>query len=273
MNDVHCCRFFIYTTEMENDCIELPQSLFSYLSGAEDSSNFVVSVSALANVKHAEQLLVEPVTVEDWELLQLDAAWLEAGGLLNQISIVYPNQVVPLLLSNGSDRAHARVMPGPSFERKSAWHTEDGQYPCLCLLAETEIVIQPKLRKTSESEGELRLRTMPCREDYSGAMLQLAEILAERSPLISVHENTIAIHPTTLLELYRLSKMDRTTARSDTLPIAELRHISTFGPSSSEPSLVAVAQSDVVSKDCIGTFFKYSSYCVQASMTMRSKPC
>ena len=56
--------------------------------------------------------MVEPVTVEDWELLQLDAAWLEGGGLLRQVSLVYPNQVVPLRLSNGSDLVRVRVLPG-----------------------------------------------------------------------------------------------------------------------------------------------------------------
>ena len=251
MNDLFL--FNCYSIGNESDFIELPPSLFSHLSGSNDFSNLVVTVGALPSVEHAAQLLVEPVTFEDWELLQMNAAWLEGGGLLNQISIVYPNQVVPLLLSNGSDRAHARVLSGPNFDRKSSWLKEHSNCPCLCLLAETEIVIQPKLRETAKGEGKLKLRTMPCLEDYYGAMLQLAEILADRSPLISVHENTIALHPTTFLELYQLSKLDST--RSDSLPIiAEVRHISAFCSSPSEPSFVAVAQSDFVPKGWIGKF-------------------
>ena len=41
---------------------------------------------------------VEPLTVSEWEIIECHALFLENGGLLNQISIVYPNQILELKL-------------------------------------------------------------------------------------------------------------------------------------------------------------------------------
>ena len=108
------------------------------------------------------------------------------------------------------------------------------------------MVIQPKPWKKAET-SDLQLRTIPCREDYAGSMLQLAEFLSDRSSLISVQENTVVLHPTALSKLVRKSSIDGPH-------IAELRVISQVGSTPSQASLVAVAESTCVAEDCVGKF-------------------
>jgi hypothetical protein len=74
-----------------------------------DDDDFFVHVWALPFVPNATQVHVEPCSPTDWHLMQQNAAWLEGGeeeddgrgsdgaaGLLHQVSIVYPGQVLSL---------------------------------------------------------------------------------------------------------------------------------------------------------------------------------
>jgi hypothetical protein len=73
-----------------------------------DNDKDYVHVWALSQVPNATQVHVEPCSRADWELIQQHAAWLEgvggdgeengnsSGGLLQQVSIVYPGQVLSL---------------------------------------------------------------------------------------------------------------------------------------------------------------------------------
>ena len=245
--------------------IELPNSIFTSLLGIddddEDVDTLLVSVTALSSVPNATRLSVEPVSMEDWELLQWDATWLEGGGLLQQISLVYPNQVVPLQLSNGIDVARVRVLPGRSnFERTTAvWPGEDDSERCCCLrlLAETEIVVTPKPRKCLADDA-VSLRSIPCRQDYTNnsAMLELADLLDK--PLVSVAPNTVVLNPVTLARLQGSSPSTVSTGSDGAGIIAEVRldsiSSSTDGSVSAHPqtAIVGVASSTAIPEDCIG---------------------
>ena len=238
-----------------------------------------VQVLAPHSVHDATRVSVEPVTVEDWELLQLDAAWLEGGGLLRQVSLVYPDQVVPLRLS-GSDVARVRVMPGDTLERTAVWPDEDDEECCWRLRADTEIVVTPKPRP-STTTAEIVLRTIPCRQDYccmeeadddndasssSSAMLELAALL-DQTLVRVVAPNTVVLHPSTLV---RLQGSSLSSAEDEVLAekeeeddtgfiIAEVRLIDSNNgfPDSEElppetTAIVGVATSTAVPEDCMG---------------------
>lgn len=159
--------------------IELPEQICS----SRDSQ---VSVSALAEIRDITSVEVEPLTVEDWEMLEVHAGWLENGGLLSQITVVYPNQVLRLVINGGTDTATIRVVKTGD----STWE------PCACgrLVAKTEIHVQPKPRHASRASVSLRL--LPCSDDYSLNMIKLAE--RENITLPVVAPSLMAVHPSTL---------------------------------------------------------------------------
>jgi len=182
---VHCSHssaVVSFADEAEN-YIDLPPGLLS------TSSNTFVNVKPLESVSIATDLLVEPVTTADWELVELDAAWLENGGLLQQVSVVYVNQIIPLVLSNKKDVARIRVLP-PTCQQASLWPDES---PCLRLVADTRVIVAPKPRK---HEFDPKLRLYPTREDCGDAEIQLASHLGVG--LVSIDQCTVAIHPNTL---------------------------------------------------------------------------
>jgi len=214
------------------------------------------------------------VAVEDWELLQLNAAWLEGGGLLRQVSLVYPNQVVPLRLS-GSDVARVRVLPGDTLERTAVWPGEDEEECCCCwrLRADTEIVVTPKPRP-STTTAEIVLRTIPCRQDYCyteeeddgndapstpSAMLELAALL-DQSLVSVVAPNTVILHPSTLVRLQADDDILADKDDADTgVIVAEARLIdSNNGAPDSEEippetkAIVGVTTSTAVPEACMG---------------------
>ena len=53
-------------------------------------------VRILPSVTDAPHVTVVPLTTRDWKLLQAHAAWLEQGAWLQQVSIVYVGQVIPI---------------------------------------------------------------------------------------------------------------------------------------------------------------------------------
>jgi len=63
---------------------------------------------------------VEPLTLSEWEMLECHAHFLEQGGILGQVSIVYPNQILHLKLNNTMECSIVRlkVLPG-SFIRSN----------------------------------------------------------------------------------------------------------------------------------------------------------
>lgn len=167
----------------DEDVIELPLDLHPSLATEFNIAvePIRVSVRPLPDVPIAEQVTFEPLTTSDWELIEMEASVLEDGGLLNQITIVYPGQVFPLRL----------VSPGESYSgglKSAAWIkvvAEDGfasslvqndsdetdsmfardtdssqselcdvHYNCLRLMAETEVSVIPKPRLKNEDENE-----------------------------------------------------------------------------------------------------------------------
>jgi SpoVK/Ycf46/Vps4 family AAA+-type ATPase len=177
-----CCYFKIWDVEYnlllghDEDVIELPLDLHPSLASEFNTTSepIKVSVRPLPNVPVAEQVIFEPLSTSDWELIEMEASVLEDGGLLNQITIVYPGQVFPLRL----------VSPGESYSgglESAAWIrvvAEDGfdsdetdsifasdsdssqselcgvNYNCLRLMAETEVSVIPKPRLKNDDENE-----------------------------------------------------------------------------------------------------------------------
>jgi hypothetical protein len=141
-------------------------------------------VTALSFVADAGTLSVDPVSTRDWELLELYAGSLESGGLLNQVSIVYPGQVLSLSVGAGSDCARVRVN-----------YTCLEGYCCQRLVADTEITVVPKARANPPTPSP-PFRLVGTSDDFSPTMKTVAQL--EGVSLLSVPHGTMLIHPETV---------------------------------------------------------------------------
>ena len=80
---------------------------------------YYVDVQPLAEVANAVSIQIEPLSISDWELIDPNTQYLEEGGLLQQVSVVYPNQV--LCLKFETDLVKVRVLPGSFLLAKANW--------------------------------------------------------------------------------------------------------------------------------------------------------
>ena len=183
-----CC---LSSLRPDGDILELPASLIP--DGCSDHA--MVHVAALASVRDAEMLQVQPLTSADWELLETRAEFLEEGALLQQVSIVYAGQLIPLWVG-AKDVAWIRVLPD-NFEgtQDSVWPELDAAASqgsclslsattctgCLRLVRDTRICVAPKPRRPKEpSSMSPPLRVYTTQDDYCMPMLRLAESFGKR---------------------------------------------------------------------------------------------
>ena len=162
---------------------------------------------------------VEPITTSDWESLEVYAQALEDGGLLQQVSVIYPQQVVLLKVAD-SEMVQVRV------------HAEA---PCR-LLADTEVHVRPKPRKRKQS---LSLCVIPSWDDYSPAMQRLALESDEECKQILVSPCTVLVHPST---------MESWSVEHE--PIVKLRKVSSVDKGM---AVARLKSSELVPEDSIGT--------------------
>lgn len=142
-----------------------------------------VTVRPLLQLKDARSIEIIPLSVEDWEQIEVHAAWLENGGLLNQVSVVYPAQVLTLGIDT-MDTVRVKVVA-------------DWKEPCRRLVARSELCI-----KSIQRGGKLQMsppvQLMITRGDLSHEMLNLADRENIRLPVVPLR--TALINPR-LLEL------------------------------------------------------------------------
>ena len=173
----------LHCLSTDEDILELPGCLIPDECG--DYST--VHVSVLASVQDADMLQVEPLTSADWELLETRADFLEDGALLQQVSIAYAEQHIPLWVG-AKDVAWVRVLPcnfgGES--KDSVWpetcdDTSQKKAPstvnngCVRLVQDTQICVAPKPRRKKDASLSPPLRVYTTKSDYSTPMLELAE--------------------------------------------------------------------------------------------------
>jgi SpoVK/Ycf46/Vps4 family AAA+-type ATPase len=170
--------------------IELPLDLHPSLQSVFNSTSepILTSVRVLTNVPIAKRVTFEPLSVSDWEMIEMESTVLEDGGLLNQITVVSPDQVFPLNFGNfGSvessawikvvdDDTHTTDDCNSSFSSDSDMDesldfiddeiihtstTSNTDHRCVRLMAETEVVIIPKPRMRKAELNDVKTLLLP----------------------------------------------------------------------------------------------------------------
>ena len=146
-------------------------------------------------------MLVDPLTTEDWELLEIDSEAMEEGGLLNQISVVYLNQILELSIGKSNDLVRMKVKEieagSLTTTKSSIWpevvtaallssgeddKTMSTKPPCVLMMQDTEVVITPKQRTSKKTMSwSSPLRLIPSDEDWGVAVQVLSEIADVKS--------------------------------------------------------------------------------------------
>ena len=175
------------------DTIEVPRTMLSDISN--DIPDYV-SVHALSRIDYGNRVLVEPATVEDWELLDIYSNLIEEGGLLSQVSVIYPTQHLAIRI-DGVDRVKIRVSEvttrecsNPENDVHQIWpdFSSDGSNfsnrpkekkllpQCVLLIQDTEIIVEPKTRLTRKNTPWLDpLRLIPSDADWGASFEKLSK--------------------------------------------------------------------------------------------------
>lgn len=174
-----------------------------------------VFVSVIPHVLVAKEVTVETLSAQDWERLSQLSDWLEEGGFLDQVSLVYANQQIEIALPDGSV-AHVRILnveeDSPRGQASSLWPNEasfetmsDSIPPCRRIVADTELVLLPSALDDQSISPTFQLQA--AKEDYSFSMQRLHRALEATSPLVSCARDSVVMNPSDWTESHRFVRL------------------------------------------------------------------
>jgi Peroxisome biogenesis factor 1, N-terminal len=236
-------HFYLPTVD-DDKILDLPACLIP--KGC--SENSYVAVEILTSIQDAETLHVDPLTCEDWELLETRAQFLEDGALLQQVTVVYSEQILPLWVGK-QDVAWIRVLPENfTTEKVSGWPSSDEgeSEECIRLVRDTRVIVRPKTRREGEPLSYPCLRVFPTRQDYSTPANKLAESLGKKQ--VSTSPGTVVLHPEMRLQIPGLGL-------DDSSAVVVVRNSGMGSPPTDDPTHACILQvvfSDLVPAQFIG---------------------
>lgn len=157
---------------------------------------------------------MEPLSVQDWELLEIQSHVMEQGGLLKQVSVIYQGQLLTLCVGRGGDEVKMLVKDvagGLSRSGSSIWpnfvdqtfsvngyksSTAPPEQTLYALLVQgTEVVVVPKPRPPKQNiSWTPSLRLIPSERDWGDASDLLARLTGIKATRVApwsvvVHED------------------------------------------------------------------------------------
>eukprot|EP00903_Cladosiphon_okamuranus_P011980 g11251.t1 len=145
-------------SDAESGAIEVPLALARVigLAVALDSDAYLsVRAETAGYVPTASRVCLEPLSTNDWEILEANAEHLE-GQMLTQVCVAYTGQVMPIWVHNTSLIAlHVVSVETPGGGGGGGGGAVGA--PCVRLTADTEVAVTPKPRQRRRMrEGERR---------------------------------------------------------------------------------------------------------------------
>lgn len=188
---------------IDYDWIEVPRSLVpASLERSNYSEEAEVLLRILPSIWDAKEVTLHPLMEIDYEMLLRFSDWLEGGGLLHQVSVVYHGQILDIQLPDNCDaRAQVAAFDGeqqtdsPDHMLELDWPDEDKELPhsnlhdisslekactsprCRRLLENVRIVVlEPKIAENVDDESRaVVLLPCPCWQDYGPSMHLLSD--------------------------------------------------------------------------------------------------
>ncbi|KAG9320627.1 hypothetical protein KVV02_002807 [Mortierella alpina] len=158
-----------------------------------------VNIDFVKSVQDGISVNVAPYSEDDWEILELHAGYVE-DQMLNQIRILYPNQVVTMWV-NGRTLVRLRVLDiNPNA-------------PCVKLGANAEVIVAPMVRKvhgsrpTTLDNQDLSTHVQKLAQAQCLRVLALDEISDDLRESLPDHGPfTVQVHPDSWIEADLVSK-------------------------------------------------------------------
>ena len=163
----------------------------------------------MPHVKAAKEVTVEALSNQDWALIQQYSEWLENGGFLQQVSLVYTLQEIAIQLPHDSvawvrtvhvDKEHdtsKMIWPDDDDDHENdddGEHSHETMYRRI--LADTELVLLPAPTDNGNNDATVTtFRLQPALEEYSLSMQQLYGKLGGLPGLVPCSYGTIVLHP------------------------------------------------------------------------------
>ena len=164
---------------------------------------------------YATRVRVDPVTTEDWELLQIHAQVLENGALLKQVSILYQGQQLELRLAAMNQRQEDRIRvivkelsitvddmsssPWPELSSTNsdpsgdAYDDEPQSAIVAILSSNTEIIVTPMPQRAEETFDPMAwsepLQVIASAQDAFGLQA------FSSSSILGIHKSTPKVSP------------------------------------------------------------------------------
>jgi hypothetical protein len=167
------------------DWMELPVA-FARAVGLENASS--VGVELVSCVSNARRVVVEPLSSDDWDVVDLYAGHLE-NQLLHQVCIVHEGQIVPIWV-NEHNLVMLRVISAESYEAGGGHSV-----PCYRLTSGTEVEITPKPHAPPSTTSQMSpaaiwtscavaLRIQPLPEDFGQCSVSCALVNPDTPALL-----------------------------------------------------------------------------------------
>ena len=155
--------------KFSSDVVDIPRHMLP-------SAESVVSIKVVSAFDDVVKIQFQPLTSGDWKTIETSADWLASGEFLQQVSIVYPNQVLHLFMHDGEEM-RVRVLAEGLVTRDSPWpEIYEPTSVAVRLVADSEVVVVP-IEETQEI-CTTYFRVVPCLQEYSSATQDLAERLS-----------------------------------------------------------------------------------------------
>lgn len=190
----------------EADRIELPvqfaHDTINSNNNQGENKECILHASVIPTIPVATQLLVEPNTPDDWYALNAHADWLEDGGWLQQVSVVYSDQVLSLKLSSSSSPNTTATVKIVASNFQPTWPDDP---PCARLTNDTQLVVMAPEKTNDQSTINERpitkLTLVPTNWDLSKTFQSLLSLLSHKGAVPIDSTKTAAVHPKTHSEL------------------------------------------------------------------------
>jgi Peroxisome biogenesis factor 1, N-terminal len=176
----------IFAIHVITGTIEMPRSLLPSEMTSNNTPAFV-SVRALRRVEYGTRVEMEPLTTEDWELLEVHSEDMERGQLLSQVSVVYPKQILHFRVGNHGDKVKILVRdvqtvsssldasiwpdvvkPEGCTSNSDEWSSTPS---CVLLVQNTQVIVVPKPKLVKKMPSWTPpLRLIPSNVEWGDAL-------------------------------------------------------------------------------------------------------
>ncbi|XP_033760557.1 peroxisome biogenesis factor 1-like [Pecten maximus] len=151
----------VIRTNTGTDGVLQVNGLYGSKLGLKDGDQVIVRHTP--GVHGATQVSVEPLTTDDWEILERHAGYIESH-LLDQVRVVWKSQILPVWVEK-STCVFLKI------------GTVDPDKNCVILKNETEVIVSPKVRNTGNTNmtnSGTSTKSSQSRESFKGHFKRLS---------------------------------------------------------------------------------------------------